>query len=163
MGEHGAYIPTLSLSQPDLRSGAFLRGGIWSAMTPHNNIMNSQYINSYLTENASRGLGKAMQTHTPGPCHASMQTVLHALPESVLDLCDGLIWETMRKGGRDGSPRSLINSWNCWGITVGELLEQLRLSADDEGGTVSIHPASEDFDGLVTQLEEHREFWRNEL
>lgn len=66
--------------------------------------------------------------------HTSIETVLRDLPESVLDQCDGLIWEAMRKDGRDESPRSLINAWNCWGITVGELLEQLRLSAEEQGG-----------------------------
>ena len=66
--------------------------------------------------------------------HTSIETVLRDLPESVVDQCDGLIWEAMRKYGRDGSPRSLINGWNCWGITVGQLLEQLRLSADEQGG-----------------------------
>ena len=40
------------------------RGGklrvIWRAINARSNNMNSQYLNSYLTENASRGLGKGL-------------------------------------------------------------------------------------------------------
>jgi hypothetical protein len=33
---------------------------IWRAITARSNIMNSQYLNAYLTENGSRGLGKGL-------------------------------------------------------------------------------------------------------
>ena len=33
---------------------------IWRAITARSNNMNSQYLNAYLNENASRGLGKGL-------------------------------------------------------------------------------------------------------
>jgi hypothetical protein len=56
------------------------------------------------------------------------ETVLFDLPDSVLDRCDGPIWEAMRAAGYDGSPRVFINHWDCWGMTVGEFFEQVRAS-----------------------------------
>lgn len=57
------------------------------------------------------------------------ETVLFDLPDSVLDRCDGPIWEAVRAAGYDGSPRVFINHWDCWGMTVGEFLEQVRASS----------------------------------
>ena len=46
-----------------------------------------------------------------------------------------------------------------------EYLDSLRAEYGREivDALTSIHPASEDFDGLVTQLEDNRELWRHEL
>jgi hypothetical protein len=62
------------------------------------------------------------------------ETVLFDLPDSVLDRCDGPIWEVMRAAGYDGSPRVVINHWDCWGLTVGEFLEQLRATSESAQG-----------------------------
>ena len=46
-----------------------------------------------------------------------------------------------------------------------EYLDSLRAEYGREivDALTSIHPASEDFAGLVTQLEDNRELWRYEL
>jgi hypothetical protein len=56
------------------------------------------------------------------------ETVLFDLPDSVLDRCDGPIWEAMQAAGYDKSPRNFLNDWNAWSMTVGEFLEQVRAS-----------------------------------
>lgn len=56
------------------------------------------------------------------------ETILFDLPDSVLDRCDGPIWEAMQAAGYECCARNLINHWNCWEITVGEFMEQVRAS-----------------------------------
>lgn len=56
-------------------------------------------------------------------------TILFDLPDPILRRCDGPIWCAMREAGYDGSPWTLINLWDCWGMTVGELIAQIRASA----------------------------------
>ena len=46
-----------------------------------------------------------------------------------------------------------------------EYLDSLRAEYGREidDALTSIHPASEDFDGLLTQLQDNRELWNHEL
>lgn len=55
----------------------------------------------------------------------TLDTVLHDLPDTVIDRCDGELYEAVKAAGYQVGVRQLINQWNCWHYQVGAFLRQL--------------------------------------
>lgn len=90
-------------------------------------------LRHHVTGAINRGEAEAISGR-PEARNYDLETILYDLPKGLVDRCDGELYEAVQTAGYGIGVRQLINNWNCWGWTVGRLMDSLLSGAinDDE-------------------------------